>query len=484
MLGESDATLVSFFFWNQLLMLSPSVSTQSKKAREGDGENQNIWSPDDAQISGFTTSRKPIRVLVATELEVVDKMSVSSIKGPRCSRLLHVSQHHEGITHPAAAVLHGSALQRCSSCGAARMECAAAARMAAHHIDENHDHGYKFKLSEIKGNKVEKEVMANCFVRISVRNGDARVRNYHCDTRKVKTDSEMVMLCPDCSNLISLHDPDGMKSVKEAVQRVNGNPTNQNYFILKDVGRIETWWILGMNMHYGAEIALVESHCPMGSRILPEACKPLCPDRARHAFCRSSCSKSEGFESVECDYYPPMILWGFLLPLLVMALLSKKGSVICPHSTHSTAMDRTQLSTPFAPGPCYVLLSQWILGMNMHYGAEIALVESHCPMGSRILPEACKPLCPDRARHAFCRSSCSKSEGFESVECDYYPPMREPICSPEDTVGLPAPPAGDGPPEQERQRHMPPFHSFHCHGSDAAIHPICPWPRPEPRGTA
>ncbi|KAF3848432.1 hypothetical protein F7725_014929 [Dissostichus mawsoni] len=238
---------------------------------------------------------------------------------------------------------------------------AAAARMAAHHIDENHNHGYKFKLSEIKGNKVEKEVMANCFVRISVRNGDARVRNYHCDTRKVKTDSEMVMLCPDCSNLISLHDPDGMKSVKEAVQRVNRNPTNQNYFILKDVGRIETWWILGMNMHYGAEIALVESHCPMGSRILPEACKPLCPDRARHAFCRSSCSKSE---------------------------------------------DSSLLSA--------ITTLQW----------------------------------------------------------------------PKDTVGLPAPPAGDGPPEQERQRHMPPFHSFHCHGSDAAIHPICPWPRPEPRGTA
>ncbi|KAK1875068.1 Cortactin-binding protein 2 [Dissostichus eleginoides] len=131
--------------------------------------------------------------------------------------------------------------------------------------------------------------------------------------------------------------------------------------------------------------------------------------------------------------------------------------------------------------------------MNMHYGAEIALVETHCPMGSRILPEACKPLCPDRARHAFCRSSYSISEGLESVECDYYPPMnstalgdgeQEPICRPEDTVGLPPPPAGDGPPGQERQRHMPPFHSFHCHGSDAAIHPICPWPRPEPRGPA
>ncbi|KAI4828425.1 hypothetical protein KUCAC02_022521, partial [Chaenocephalus aceratus] len=57
---------------------------------------------------------------------------------------------------------------------------------------------------------------------------------------------------------------------------------------------------------------------------------------------------------------------------------------------------------------------------------------------------------------------------------------REPICRPEDTVGLPPPPAGGvgGPPPP---RHMLPFHSFHCHGSDLAIHPICPWPRPEPR---
>ncbi|KAF3835633.1 hypothetical protein F7725_028191 [Dissostichus mawsoni] len=162
---------------------------------------------------------------------------------------------------------------------------AAAARMAAHHIDENHDHGYKFKLSEIKGNKVEKAVMANCSVRIHVTNGDAKVRNYHCDTRQVKTDSEMVSICPDCPNLISLHDPDGMKSVKEAVQRVNENTTNQNYFILKDVGRIKIGWMM-TGMNYWAEIALVESNCPMGSRILPEACKPLCPDRALcHVIC-------------------------------------------------------------------------------------------------------------------------------------------------------------------------------------------------------
>ncbi|KAI4828432.1 hypothetical protein KUCAC02_022528, partial [Chaenocephalus aceratus] len=116
----------------------------------------------------------------------------------------------------------------------------------------------------------------------------------------------MVSICPDCPNLISLHDADGMKSVKEAVQRVNENTTNQNDFILKDVGRIKIGWMMTTGSNYWAQIALVESHCPMGSRILPEACTPLCPERARHAYCRSSYSKSKGLGSVECEYYPPM----------------------------------------------------------------------------------------------------------------------------------------------------------------------------------
>ncbi|XP_033937376.1 alpha-2-HS-glycoprotein 1 [Pseudochaenichthys georgianus] len=316
---------------------------------------------------------------------------------------------------------------------------AAAARMAAHHIDENHDHGYKFKLSEIKGNKVEKvddgceielqldlmettchninpkhfedcmirgesqrAVMANCSVRITVTNGDAKVRNYHCDTRQVKTDSEMVSICPDCHNLISLHDPEGMKSVKEAVQRVNENTTNQNYFILKDVGRIKIGWMMpGMN--YWAEIALVESHCPMGSRIVPEACKPLCPDRARHALCHSSYSKSKGLMSVECDYYPPMNS---------TALGDGEREPICRHHGGRGPPGHDGRGPPDSDGP--------------------------------------------RGR------------------------------GPPDSDGPggrgPPPPADGGPHDQERQRHRPPFHHLHCHGSDAAIHPICPWPRPEPRG--
>ncbi|KAI4791851.1 hypothetical protein KUCAC02_033759 [Chaenocephalus aceratus] len=216
--------------------------------------------------------------------------------------------------------------------------------MAAHHIDENHDHGYKFKLSEIKGSKVEKqvdggceiqlqlelmettchnidptqledcevrdvtdwEVRANCSVSVRVRKGDARVRSYHCDTQKVLTHSEMPGVCPDCPHLVSLHDPDGIKSVKEAVQRVNKNTTNQNYFILKDVGRIVIGSLLGRNLFYAAEFALVESDCPMGSSTPPEDRRPLCPDRARHAFCHSIYFLSKGLDSVRCDYYPPM----------------------------------------------------------------------------------------------------------------------------------------------------------------------------------
>ncbi|XP_039667101.1 antihemorrhagic factor cHLP-B-like [Perca fluviatilis] len=100
---------------------------------------------------------------------------------------------------------------------------AAAARLAMHRINENHRHGYKFRLQEIQGNKGEKTddgcnlelqlnlletvchvvnpkhfedcqirgeagraVMANCTVKMSVKNNDANVTKYECDTRQVK----------------------------------------------------------------------------------------------------------------------------------------------------------------------------------------------------------------------------------------------------------------------------------------------------------
>ncbi|XP_034090977.1 alpha-2-HS-glycoprotein-like isoform X2 [Gymnodraco acuticeps] len=362
---------------------------------------------------------------------------------------------------------------------------AAAARMAAHHIDEKHDHGYKFKLSEIKGNKVEKvddgceielqldlmettchninpkhfedcmirgetqrAVMANCSVRINVINGDAKVRNYHCDTRQVKTDSEMVSICTDCPNLISLHDPEGMKSVKEAVQRVNENTTNQNYFILKDVGRIKIGWTM-TGMNYWAEIALVESHCRMGSRILPEACKPLCPDRARHALCHSSYSKSKGLMSVECDYYPPMNS---------TALGDGEREPICRHHGGRGPPDHDGpggRGPPDRDGPRG-------RGPPDSDGPRGRGPPDHDGPGGRGPPDHDGP-------------------GGRGPPDHDGPGGRGPPPPTGGDDGGPPPPADGGPPDQERQRHRAQFHRLHCHGSDAAIHPICPWPRPEPR---
>uniref|UniRef100_A0A668TFP2 Cystatin domain-containing protein n=1 Tax=Oreochromis aureus TaxID=47969 RepID=A0A668TFP2_OREAU len=96
----------------------------------------------------------------------------------------------------------------------------------------------------------------------------------------VNTNSEMVRICPDCPVLLPLNDSEGLKSVHEATTEFNKNTSNQHYYILKEVGRISSGYIMTSGMNYYAEFALVETHCPVGSRIVIEACTPLCPDRA------------------------------------------------------------------------------------------------------------------------------------------------------------------------------------------------------------
>ncbi|XP_039904429.1 alpha-2-HS-glycoprotein 1 isoform X2 [Simochromis diagramma] len=217
----------------------------------------------------------------------------------------------------------------------------AAADKAVHHINEHHNHGYKFRLHEVQGNSVEqvdggcnvklqldlretkchtinpkpfedceirgmgaRAVKANCTVLMTIKDGDASVTKYECDTRQEKTNLEMVRICPDCPVLLPLNNSEGLKSVREATAEFNKNTSNQHYYILKEVGRISTGYIMGLGMNYYPEFALVETHCPMGSRIIIEACIPLCPNRARHAFCRSSYSSQNGLLSTECDFYP------------------------------------------------------------------------------------------------------------------------------------------------------------------------------------
>ncbi|XP_029285407.1 antihemorrhagic factor cHLP-B-like [Cottoperca gobio] len=242
-------------------------------------------------------------------------------------------------------LLLSSALQSCTAAPPLEpVTCmkngsAAAARAATHQINENHDHGYKFKLNVIQGHKIQKvfggcdidlkldlletechkvhpthfedciiygederEVMANCSVKMTVRNGYAQVTKYECGTRQAKTAREMVTICADCPTMISLTSPKGLKGVQQAVQKFNQNTTNQHYYSLQEVGRMTTGYIMNVGMNYYAQIVLVENSCPMGST---EECYPICPDRAHHAFCRMSYSNARGIRSLECEYFPP-----------------------------------------------------------------------------------------------------------------------------------------------------------------------------------
>ncbi|KAG7228799.1 hypothetical protein INR49_008577 [Caranx melampygus] len=117
---------------------------------------------------------------------------------------------------------------------------AAAARLAVHHINEHHHHGYKFKLSEVQGTKVEQEVMANCTVMMSVDAVGAKVKEYKCDTRTVKNSMELAEICPDCPILVPLNNAQGLSSVHKAVKEFNQNTSNQHYYILREVGRLQS----------------------------------------------------------------------------------------------------------------------------------------------------------------------------------------------------------------------------------------------------
>ncbi|XP_031167667.1 antihemorrhagic factor BJ46a-like isoform X5 [Sander lucioperca] len=352
---------------------------------------------------------------------------------------------------------------------------AAAARLTMHRINENHGHGYKFRLQEIQGNKVEtvdggcnlelqlnlletvchvinpkhfedceirresaRAVMANCTIKMSVRNTDANVTKYECDTRQVKTNREMVRICPDCPTLHPLNSTEGLKSVNEAVSKFNQNTTNQHYYILKEVGRIKVGYIPSVGMAYYAEFALVETHCPTGSRINPEACKPLCPDRAHHAFCKSTYFRSTGLQSVECEFYPP---------------------------SNTTAL---------GPGEQEPICRHHVGGHPPHVGA------GRPPLGPRD-GDGHPPHVGNGPPPSGGNGQPSRPCGPRPHGGDGHPPRVG-----DGHVGRHH--AGDGHGDQEKQHHRPPFgskhhfHAFHhfrhCRGSDPALHPICPWPRP------
>ncbi|XP_056895442.1 LOW QUALITY PROTEIN: alpha-2-HS-glycoprotein 1 [Takifugu flavidus] len=355
--------------------------------------------------------------------------------------------------------LLSSVLQLCSAApvrenlNCAEVNNATAGHLAIHHINDNHDHGYKFKIDEVtevdlkmvdhgcdielqlllketachtisprdfeecpERSLGERAVVANCSVLITVKDNDAKVSKYDCETRQELTNLEMVRICPDCPMLVPLNDPEGLKSIREAVTEFNKNTSNEHVFVLQEVGRIKAAYIMSAGMNYYAEFTLVETVCPRESRIMHEACKPMCPDRAEHAFCRSSYSKMNGLYSVECEFYP-----------------AKNTDVLGPG-------EQEPICSPFPPNCVPVPPPHPPRGHGRNHGPPAPPAHGHGP--------------PAPPAHGH---------------------------------GPPAPPAhGHGPPQrppptQEKHLPRPPFPHFPCFPpmtrADPAIHPICPWPQ-------
>uniref|UniRef100_A0A8C5BAP0 Alpha-2-HS-glycoprotein-like n=1 Tax=Gadus morhua TaxID=8049 RepID=A0A8C5BAP0_GADMO len=174
-----------------------------------------------------------------------------------------------------------------------------AVRFAIQHINQQQDHGYKFKLSEVIVVSPTQVVMAGCVVVLSVQGDVASVVSHKCGTTK---DEEELRMCPDCPRLQNLTNVEGLQRIGGVIRKYNVLNATEHYFVLSDVGRMSASYIMGVGMNYVAEFAMVETHCPVGSRIAPEACTPLCPDRARHIFCRNS--ENPRGSRLYCETYP------------------------------------------------------------------------------------------------------------------------------------------------------------------------------------
>ncbi|XP_049445028.1 alpha-2-HS-glycoprotein 1 [Epinephelus fuscoguttatus] len=358
---------------------------------------------------------------------------------------------------------------------------AAAARLATHHIDEHHDHGYKFRLLEILGNKMEKvdggcdielnlnlgetvchtvnpqhfedceyrdqtagAVGAHCNVSMTVRNGDAKVTKYACDTHRELSDSELIMTCPDCPVLIELTSPEGLMSVNQAVKKFNTNTTNQHVYILQEVGRLRTGYVMSVGMFYYSEFVVVETHCPRDSRILQDACKPLCPDRAHHALCRSSYSSKTYKTTYDCDFYPPKNTTalgpGEQEPVCTSEQPAVPPVLAGPHMPPGGRPPPGR-GPPPDHGPPHGHGPPPGRGPPHDHGPPHGHGHGHGPPPGRGPPHDHGPPPPHSAR-------TKRSLGFLRPALDSYHPLH-------------------------------PNHPCHAPPADPAIHPICPWPLPD-----
>uniref|UniRef100_A0A9J7ZJ16 Alpha-2-HS-glycoprotein 1 n=1 Tax=Cyprinus carpio carpio TaxID=630221 RepID=A0A9J7ZJ16_CYPCA len=213
---------------------------------------------------------------------------------------------------------------------------------AVRFINDHHRHGYKFKFVSLDSRsadektdpcgvilgitleetechivnpkpldqcntrmETETKVTAKCNVTVLSFEGKAIVACYICDT---KPDSHEILVtkCPDCPILLPLNDPNGLESMKTALQKFNKESNHESYFKLLEVGRISTKWMLS-GQGFFAQFAITETNCPKTVDYQKQkACKALCGVKARYGFCKSYRVGNEEPE-VECEIYKAQV---------------------------------------------------------------------------------------------------------------------------------------------------------------------------------
>ncbi|KTF91966.1 hypothetical protein cypCar_00026453 [Cyprinus carpio] len=120
-------------------------------------------------------------------------------------------------------------------------------------INDHHHHGYKFKFVSLDSRSADKKTdLCEVIFGITLEETECHIVNPkpldQCNTR-METETKvtakysheiLVTKCPDCPILLPLNDPNGLESMKTALQKFNKESNHESYFKLLEVGRIST----------------------------------------------------------------------------------------------------------------------------------------------------------------------------------------------------------------------------------------------------
>ncbi|XP_061663995.1 alpha-2-HS-glycoprotein-like [Syngnathoides biaculeatus] len=301
------------------------------------------------------------------------------------------------------------------TCGAEG--AAGAAALAVRHVNEHHKHGFKFGLWKVLSSnfqqvpggchigvhvklvqtkchftdpkplercqpfgRAERGAVAACVAYVWVAWGSATVAGYDCATRPEPRDEELTRTCPDCPTLLALDDPTAVQAAQQAALKFNREGAHHKYFALMEVAHATSAYVRGTGPQTWIRLALVETNCPREARNPLAVCRPLCLQRA---------------------------------------------------------VSRCKVRTP----PLFFFFAfQYVRGTGPQTWIRLALVETNCPREARNPLAVCRPLCLQRARHAYCKVTYyNMQKEVQDMECEIYPPknsapppagVEEPACGP------------------------------------------------------